>query len=162
MGKRFEVIDHTADVGIAAYGEDLKEAFANAASFKQSLGDWNISNISNLEGVLDNTALTTVAYDHTLISWAAQGELPQNISLGATSLQFCLAAEARESLANQYNWEFTGDQQACQNPFVTTWQVPSSSNSIEIPTNPDYNYSYSVDWGDGIISSNAHLLSQVD
>ena len=31
MGKRFEVIDHTADVGIAAYGEDLKEAFANAA-----------------------------------------------------------------------------------------------------------------------------------
>jgi SHS2 domain-containing protein len=31
MGKRFEVIDHTADVGIAAYGEDLKEAFTNAA-----------------------------------------------------------------------------------------------------------------------------------
>ncbi len=31
MGKRFEVIEHTADVGIAAYGSDLKEAFANAA-----------------------------------------------------------------------------------------------------------------------------------
>jgi SHS2 domain-containing protein len=31
MGKRYEVIDHTADVGIVAYGEDLKEAFANAA-----------------------------------------------------------------------------------------------------------------------------------
>lgn len=31
MEKRFEVIDHTADIGIAAYGEDLKEAFANAA-----------------------------------------------------------------------------------------------------------------------------------
>ena len=28
---RFEVFDHTADVGIIAYGEDLKEAFANAA-----------------------------------------------------------------------------------------------------------------------------------
>ncbi len=28
---RFEVIDHTADVGIIAYGSDLKEAFANAA-----------------------------------------------------------------------------------------------------------------------------------
>lgn len=28
---RFEVIDHTADVGIIAYGKDLKEAFANAA-----------------------------------------------------------------------------------------------------------------------------------
>ena len=28
---RFEVIDHTADVGIIAYGSDLEEAFANAA-----------------------------------------------------------------------------------------------------------------------------------
>jgi SHS2 domain-containing protein len=29
--KRFDVIDHTADVGIVAYGRDLREAFANAA-----------------------------------------------------------------------------------------------------------------------------------
>ena len=31
MKKRFEVINHTADIGIAAYGSDLKQAFANAA-----------------------------------------------------------------------------------------------------------------------------------
>jgi SHS2 domain-containing protein len=29
--KKFEVIEHTADIGLAAYGKDLKEAFANAA-----------------------------------------------------------------------------------------------------------------------------------
>lgn len=29
--KRFDIIEHTADVGIVAYGADLKEAFANAA-----------------------------------------------------------------------------------------------------------------------------------
>jgi SHS2 domain-containing protein len=28
---RFELIDHTADAGIIAYGSDLKEAFANSA-----------------------------------------------------------------------------------------------------------------------------------
>jgi SHS2 domain-containing protein len=28
---RFELIDHTADVGLNAYGKDLPEAFANAA-----------------------------------------------------------------------------------------------------------------------------------
>ena len=28
---RFEIIDHTADIGIAAYGSDLAEAFANLA-----------------------------------------------------------------------------------------------------------------------------------
>ena len=29
--KRFELIEHTADVGLVAYGENLAEAFANAA-----------------------------------------------------------------------------------------------------------------------------------
>ncbi len=31
MKKRFAVIEHTADIGIVAYGADLREAFANAA-----------------------------------------------------------------------------------------------------------------------------------
>jgi len=31
MAKKFELIDHTADIGIVAYGANLKEAFANAA-----------------------------------------------------------------------------------------------------------------------------------
>ena len=31
MNKGFEVIDHTADVGIIAYGADIKEIFSNAA-----------------------------------------------------------------------------------------------------------------------------------
>jgi len=29
--KSFEIIDHTADVGIVAYGSDIKELFSNAA-----------------------------------------------------------------------------------------------------------------------------------
>jgi SHS2 domain-containing protein len=31
MTKDFEILEHTADVGIIAYGADLKQAFANAA-----------------------------------------------------------------------------------------------------------------------------------
>jgi len=31
MEKTFEIIDHTADVGIIAYGADVKELFSNAA-----------------------------------------------------------------------------------------------------------------------------------
>ena len=41
---QFEVIDHTADVGIIAYGSDLKEAFANAAYGM-------FSQIADLDGV---------------------------------------------------------------------------------------------------------------
>jgi SHS2 domain-containing protein len=31
MAKDFEILDHTADIGIIAYGADLKQAFINAA-----------------------------------------------------------------------------------------------------------------------------------
>ena len=30
--KKYEVIDHTADIGLRAYGKDLKKLFANAAA----------------------------------------------------------------------------------------------------------------------------------
>ena len=45
--KRFDIIEHTADVGIAAYGANLKEAFANAAYAMFSL-------IADLENVREN------------------------------------------------------------------------------------------------------------
>ena len=41
---KFEVIDHTADIGIIAYGGDLEEAFANLAYGMFSL-------IAELDGV---------------------------------------------------------------------------------------------------------------
>ncbi|MBI4333291.1 MAG: archease [Chloroflexi bacterium] len=31
LKKRFDLIEHTADIGIVAYGRDLRETFANAA-----------------------------------------------------------------------------------------------------------------------------------
>ena len=46
---KFEVIDHTADVGIAAYGSDMREAFSNAAHGMFSL-------VADLEGVEKNAS----------------------------------------------------------------------------------------------------------
>ncbi len=37
MEKEFEIIDHTADAGIRAYGSDLSQAFANSARAMFSL-----------------------------------------------------------------------------------------------------------------------------
>ncbi|WP_109829684.1 BspA family leucine-rich repeat surface protein [Reichenbachiella versicolor] len=34
-------------------------------------------------------------------------------------------------------------------PFITRWEITKASESITIPTNSDYSYDYSVDWGDG-------------
>jgi SHS2 domain-containing protein len=37
VAKEFEILEHTADIGIIAYGADLKQAFANAARGLSSL-----------------------------------------------------------------------------------------------------------------------------
>jgi len=37
MDKKFKVLSHTADIGIIAYGKDMKEAFGNAAKGMFSL-----------------------------------------------------------------------------------------------------------------------------
>ena len=66
MAKRFEVIDHTADIGIAAYGEDLKEAFANAAYALFSL-------MADLDGVDDASChqvdVTAEDRSELLVAW---------------------------------------------------------------------------------------------
>jgi len=66
MVKRFEVIDHTADIGIAAYGADLKEAFANAAYALFSL-------MVDLEGVGDascyDVEVTAEDRAELLVAW---------------------------------------------------------------------------------------------
>lgn len=66
MAKRFEVIDHTADIGIAAYGENLKEAFANAAYALFSL-------MADLDGVDDASChqvdVTAEDRSELLVAW---------------------------------------------------------------------------------------------
>lgn len=66
MGRRFEVIDHTADIGIAAYGADLKEAFANAA-----YGLFNL--MVDLDGVGDDSCykveVTAEDQSDLLVAW---------------------------------------------------------------------------------------------
>lgn len=66
MRDGFEIIDHTADVAIAAYGADLKAAFANAA-----LGMFSI--MTDVKKVGETTARDVeVTADDTkvlLVSW---------------------------------------------------------------------------------------------
>ncbi len=66
MEKRFEVIDHTADIGIAAYGANLREAFANAAYALFSL----MVDIENVADVLCCEAeVTAENREDLLVAW---------------------------------------------------------------------------------------------
>jgi SHS2 domain-containing protein len=66
MDKKFEILDHTADTGIIAYGDDMKEAFENAALGMFSL----ITDLTSIEN--DQTRkidINSTDRDGLLVSW---------------------------------------------------------------------------------------------
>ncbi len=66
MEKDFEIIDHTADVGIVAYGANMSQAFANAARALFSL----ITELDNVEEVICREAeLTASDKESLLVEW---------------------------------------------------------------------------------------------
>ena len=66
MEKEFEIMNHTADVGIIAYGTDMKEAFANAAKGLFSL----IAELDDVDEVAyRDIKLTTTDQESLLVEW---------------------------------------------------------------------------------------------
>ena len=66
MEKEFEILNHTADVGIIAYGANMKEAFANAAKALFSL----ITDLDNVEEVTQrDIELTAPDQESLLVGW---------------------------------------------------------------------------------------------
>jgi SHS2 domain-containing protein len=64
--KDFEIINHTADVGIIAYGADMKQAFANAGRALFSL----ITELDDVEEVIHRDAeLTASDEESLLVEW---------------------------------------------------------------------------------------------
>jgi SHS2 domain-containing protein len=66
MAKEFEIIDHTADVGIIAYGADMNETFANAARALFSL----ITELDDVEEAIHrDIELTAPDQESLLVGW---------------------------------------------------------------------------------------------
>lgn len=124
--------------------------FFNATSFDQSLGGWDISSITNMANMLDNTAMTVANYDATLIGWEAQSP-PVGLSLGANNLEYCLGETARNDLISTFGWTINGDVLNCpiSQPFITTWQTDNAGSSnvdqVTIPTT-GAGYNYDIYW----------------
>jgi SHS2 domain-containing protein len=66
MKKAFEMLDHTADIGIIAYGADVKELFSNAALALFSL----ITELESIEEKLRlNLQVRSADRDSLLVEW---------------------------------------------------------------------------------------------
>jgi SHS2 domain-containing protein len=66
VAKDFEILEHTADIGIIAYGADLKQAFANAAKGLSSL----ITDLGGVEERLHrDIELSAADAENLLVDW---------------------------------------------------------------------------------------------
>ncbi len=66
MEKDFEIVNHTADVGIVAYGDDISQAFANAARALFSL----ITELDDVEEILHrDIELVAPDEESLLVEW---------------------------------------------------------------------------------------------
>ncbi len=66
MKKEFDILDHTADVGIIAYGASLNQAFANAARGLFSI----ITDLDDIEEALQqDIEVTAPDQESLLVAW---------------------------------------------------------------------------------------------
>ena len=66
MEKDFEILDHTADVGIIAYGADMNQAFANAARAMFSV----VTELDDVEEAMyRDIELTATDEESLLVEW---------------------------------------------------------------------------------------------
>lgn len=121
--------------------QSLSNAFRGASAFDQNLGGWDLTNVTTLVAMLNNSGMSVTNYDATLVGWEAQNP-PTGLTLGATGLHYCSAAAEHTELQNPatHNWSITDAGQECA--FITTWS--NTGGTITIPiTGTGYNYDIS-------------------
>ena len=82
----------------------MNSMFSQASLFDQDLSTWDISNVTGMMSMFDDTSLSTTNYDNILISWS-QLPVQQNVWLGANNTYFCISDTERQSLINTHNWQ---------------------------------------------------------
>ena len=141
----------------------MAEMFKDATVFNGNIGDWNVSNVTDMTAMFDGVTLSTEDYDALLEGWSTieieNDELPLkfDVTFDAGDSQYC-AGIARTILESTYNWNIDdgGPSGSCllrPHAFITTWVTSGENEDISIPTHNQSTYNYSVDWGDN--SSNA-------
>lgn len=123
---------------------NMRSAFRDASSFNADLSQWNVSNVSLMSKMLDNTALSIQNYDKLLTSWSQQ-EVQQGVTLGVEGLMYCDGREERSKLANDFGWLIEGDAK-CNRPFITLWTV-ESGQTIPIVLNEALDDEFNLTFG---------------
>ncbi|MBQ4913918.1 BspA family leucine-rich repeat surface protein [Maribacter sp. MMG018] len=136
--------------------------FQGATAFDQDLSTWDIGQVTGMYDMFNNAGLSTANYDDTLIGWntldttAGETQIPVDITFNGGNSTYCSGATARQNLIDTYGWSITDSGEDCTLPFIGKWKTESANEWITVPTNSEYTYAYTVDWGDGSTDSRVY------
>ena len=115
--------------------EGMGDIFAGCTSFDQELGMWKLERCQELG--LDNCGMSIENYSKSLVGWASQTNINQNLRLNAGGLKYNASAKAaRKQLIEGKNWRIRGDADENGRPFITRWKG-EAGKELRIPINGD-------------------------
>lgn len=108
--------------------ENMEKMFSYATNFDQSLGGWDIHSVlpatgspatGSLADMLDNCGMSRSNYEATLQGWAQDANTPDDLTLGAATLEYCDATYRNILISTTVtanvpdNWTINDDSQDC-------------------------------------------------
>ena len=131
---------------------NLFNTFRDASAFNQDISGWDVSSVTDMTNFLNTSGFSKANYDRMLDGWS-QLTLQNNVTFGASGIEYCYGADARQSIIDNFNWTITDAGEVC-NDFITTWKTDNTGTSnddqITISTyGTGFDFDYTIDWGDG-------------
>ena len=134
---------------------DMTSMFEGATAANPDVSNWDVSKVTDMTDMFNGSGLSTANYDAFLINLADNNASVENVTLGATGIQYSsyYAKIAQDTLEDDRGWTITDGGDATS-PFLSTWRVPANSKTITLPLVDDamYTYNFTVNWGDGNLS----------
>ncbi len=104
---------------------DFVLMFSNT-SFDQNLENWNVGNAQDMAGMFNGVALSNENYDSLLNGWSTQ-QLQNGVSFSGGNSQYCQGEGPRQKLIDDFGWTITDGGKTADCPdntsFITTWKT---------------------------------------